>query len=240
MALHLQPQPPQLRVKGRSFMAFVLAPEPPIAQWLEALDAHIARAKNFFRGRAVVLDCAAVAPPDPGWKTLIAELRRRDILLVDVTGLVGPLPGAEPYAHALIGGRDTGPIAGTATVATGEPPAPAPASPPAENALIVRDPVRSGQTILFPEGDVTIIGSVASGAEVFAGGSIHVYGALRGRAQAGAMGNGRAQIFCRRLEAELVSIDGFYLVAETMDAAMRGRAVHIRLDAGALIMGALD
>ncbi len=227
-------------------MAFVLAPEPPIAGWLEALDAHIARAKHFFRGRAVVLECGAVGSDDAGWRGLMDELRRRDILIVDVTGGAPP-PGAEGFAHGLLGGRDTGPLAGPLAHPLASPLAgaaaadPLPPPPPAaETSLIVRDPVRSGQTILFPEGDVTIVGSVASGAEVFAGGSIHVYGSLRGRAQAGAMGNGRAGIFCRRLEAELVSIDGFYLVAETMDPALRARAVHIRLDEGALIMAALD
>ncbi len=87
---------------------------------------------------------------------------------------------------------------------------------------------------------MTIVGSVASGAEVFAGGSIHVYGTLRGRAQAGAMGNGRAGIFCRRLEAELVSIDGFYVVAEQIEPSLRGRPAQIRLQDGALIVTSLD
>ena len=240
MPLHLQAQPPRLRIKGRSFMAFVLAPEPPIAAWLDALDAHVARAQNFFRGRAVVLDCSAIGPDESGWASLIGDLARRAIPIVDVIGQAAPLPGAEVFARGLVGGRDTGPVHAPGDAGSAAEPPP-PANPtPAESSLIVQDPVRSGQTILFPEGDVTILGSVASGAEVFAGGSIHVYGALRGRAQAGAMGNGRARIFCRRLEAELVSIDGFYLVADTMDPAMRGRAVQIRLDSGALIMAALD
>ena len=38
--------------------------------------------------------------------------------------------------------------------------------------------------------------------QVIADGSIHIYGTLRGRALAGMYGNGRARIFCRRLEAE--------------------------------------
>jgi hypothetical protein len=48
--------------------------------------------------------------------------------------------------------------------------------------LLLDSPVRSGQSIVFPEGDVTVLGSVGSGAEIVAGGSIHVYGTLRGRA----------------------------------------------------------
>ena len=61
------------------------------------------------------------------------------------------------------------------------------------------------------------MGSVASGAEVIAGGSIHVYGTLRGRAIAGLTGNSRARIFCRKLEAELLAIDGVYQTADDMD-----------------------
>ena len=78
--------------------------------------------------------------------------------------------------------------------------------------------MRSGQSIVFEQGDVTIVGSVASGAEVIAGGSIHVYGALRGRAIAGLTGNNRARIFCRKLEAELLAIDGVYQTADDMSA----------------------
>ena len=228
------PHPPQIRIRGRSFMAFVLAPESPLDAWLAALDGHIARTPAFFHGRVVVLDCASLPPADPGWPVLMAQLHRRGIRVVDVTGLAAPLPGAEDFSHALLGGRDTGPAA------TAPAEAPAPPPPPPETGLVVREPVRSGQTIMFPEGDVTIVGSVASGAEVFAGGSIHIYGTLRGRAQAGAMGNGRAAIFCRRLEAELVSIDGFYVVADRIEPALHGRPAQIRLHGGALIITALD
>src|SRR3954471_22942272 len=43
--------------------------------------------------------------------------------------------------------------------------------------LLVNGAVRSGQTVTFEEGDLIIVGSVGSGAEIVAGGSIHVYGA---------------------------------------------------------------
>jgi septum site-determining protein MinC len=86
---------------------------------------------------------------------------------------------------------------------------------------MIEDPVRSGQSVVFMEGDVTILGSVGSGAEIVAGGSIHVYGALRGRALAGATGNGRARIFCHRVEAELLAIDSYYRTADEIDDSMR-------------------
>ena len=96
--------------------------------------------------------------------------------------------------------------------------------------LVINEPVRSGQSIMFPEGDVTVIGSVASGAEIIAGGSIHVYGALRGRAMAGSLGNVSARIFCRKLEAELLAIDGVYKVAEDIDDKLRGQPVQLWLE----------
>ena len=98
---------------------------------------------------------------------------------------------------------------------------------------MIRSPVRSGQSIFFPEGDVTLVGSVASGAEIVAGGSIHIYGTLRGRAMAG-MGNAGARIFCRRLEAELIAIDGYYKTAEDMEPDLRGKAVQIWLEDDAI------
>ncbi|WP_312411647.1 septum site-determining protein MinC, partial [Shinella sp.] len=61
-------------------------------------------------------------------------------------------------------------------------------------------------------------------------GSIHVYGALRGRAMAGSTGNAEARIFCRKLEAELIAIDGFYKTAEDMEPELRGKAGQIWLE----------
>ena len=105
---------------------------------------------------------------------------------------------------------------------------------------MVETPVRSGQSVVFPQGDVTIIGSVASGAEVIAGGSIHVYGTLRGRAIAGSIGNPRARIFCGKLEAELLGIDGLYRTADDMNSEFRGRPVQTWLDGNAMRMTALN
>ena len=49
---------------------------------------------------------------------------------------------------------------------------PAAAKPLRGPCLFIDDSVRSGQTIEFPDGDVTVIGSVGSGAEIIAGGSV--------------------------------------------------------------------
>lgn len=96
--------------------------------------------------------------------------------------------------------------------------------------LMIKAPIRSGQMIMHPHGDVIVLGSVASGSEIVAAGSIHVYGTLRGRASAGALGNTGARIFCRRNEAELLSVDGWYITAEDMEGVSRGKPVQAYLD----------
>ena len=116
--------------------------------------------------------------------------------------------------------------------------APAPAAPKEPEVLLIDTPIRSGQSIIFP-GDVTVVGSVASGAEIVAGGSVHVYGALRGRAIAGWNGNGKARIFCRKMEAELIAIDGLYQTAEDMSPDMRGRPVQAWLEGESLKLAEL-
>lgn len=105
---------------------------------------------------------------------------------------------------------------------------------PDAGTLMIRSPIRSGQLIFHPHGDVIVLGSVASGSEIVATGSIHVYGTLRGRASAGAQGNTAARVFCRRNEAELLSVDGWYCTAEEMDPSVRGKPVQAFLDNGML------
>ncbi|MCI5148752.1 MAG: septum site-determining protein MinC, partial [Candidatus Electrothrix sp. MAN1_4] len=78
-------------------------------------------------------------------------------------------------------------------------------------------------------GDLIVLASVGSGAEVMAAGNIHVYGTLRGRAFAGSMGNSQARIFCQQLEAELVAVAGVYLVNEDFPDSLRTKPVHICL-----------
>ncbi|PBB23440.1 MULTISPECIES: septum site-determining protein MinC [unclassified Mesorhizobium] len=106
--------------------------------------------------------------------------------------------------------------------------------------LMIKTPIRSGQAIMHAHGDVIVLGSVASGSEIVAAGSIHVYGTLRGRASAGALGNTAARIFCRRNEAELLSVDGWYITAEEMEGVSRGKPVQAFLDGDGLRVEALS
>ncbi len=116
----------------------------------------------------------------------------------------------------------------------------APVAATESNSIVITEPVRSGQSILHPDGDVTIIGSVSSGAEIIAGGSIHIYGALRGRALAGVAGKDNARIFCSKLDAELVSINGLYKVADDFDGSLRNAPAQIRFENETLVFEGLN
>ncbi len=239
-------KPRPIRLKGRSFLALSLAPELPFEDWLAGLDDLAARSAGFFLRRPVVLDIDGLDIDKAELRKLVDDLSARNVRVMGIEGaarasLLGPdMPPAmsdgrpasdfEPPAEG-----DADEAQETAAVETVSPARSV--APPVTGSLVVTEPVRSGQSLFFPEGDVTIVGSVASGAEIVAGGSIHVYGTLRGRAMAGTTGNGSARIFCRKLEAELIAIDGFYLTAEDMEPDLRGRAVQAWLESHALRTG---
>jgi septum site-determining protein MinC len=97
-------------------------------------------------------------------------------------------------------------------------------------------PVRSGQQVYARGRDLILTALVGNGAEVIADGSIHVYGALRGRALAGAQGDESARIYCREFHAELVSIAGQYRVFEDIPKDLRGQAVQAWLEGDKLLL----
>lgn len=99
---------------------------------------------------------------------------------------------------------------------------------------VITQPVRSGQQIYVPGGDLIILSSVSHGAEILADGNIHVYGSLRGRALAGVMGNTDAMIICRSLEAELVSVAGQYRLSDDLKVLGWKQSVFIQLKDGRL------
>jgi septum site-determining protein MinC len=91
-------------------------------------------------------------------------------------------------------------------------------------------PVRSGQQVYAQNRDLTVCAPVGAGAEVIADGSVHIYGPLRGRALAGALGDTNARIFCREFHAELVAVAGHYKVLDEIPANLHGKAVQVWLE----------
>jgi septum site-determining protein MinC len=219
--------------KSRAFRALVLAPETPLADWLAHLDALLAQAPAFFVRRAVILDLSAAPLEAAEVVTLLADLLSRKIRILGIEG-------GEPFASDMgLPPRLTRGRASAEIEMPLEPEADT-AAPPARASLLLESALRSGQSIRFPEGDVTVLGSVASGAEIIAGGSIHVYGALRGRAVAGSASDPNARIYCRKFDPELIGINGLYNTADTVDARFRGKPIQARLNGSAIVLSAMD
>ena len=211
-------------------------PEEPVAEWLAHLDGLAARSPGFFANRPVILDVSHLPHDRESLQALIADLFGRGIRVMGLEGADPAILGPD-LPPVLSGGNPTGQLeipADKLKPYSKEASAGRPAS------LLVESPVRSGQSICFPEGDVTILGSVSSGAEVIAGGSIHIYGALRGRAVAGSAGDPKARIYCRKLEAELLMIDGSFRTDDEVQPDLRGRPVQAWLDNGAIALASLD
>jgi len=224
-----------IRFRARSFIAFALVPEAPLDEWLRELDRWIENSPGFFAGRPVVLDLTALKPGMDDIKDLLSQFTERGIRIyaIESKHIDSLGPDLPPL---LKGARET-------TIEEQPAKAAEPAvaeEPPASGTLIIESPIRSGQSIFHPQGDVIVLGSASSGSEILAGGSIHVYGTLRGRAFAGAWGNREARIFCRKNEAELLAVDGWYRTAEDMEPATRGRAIQAYLDEGVILVAALN
>ena len=211
------------------------------------MQERIARAPKLFERAAVILDFGGLSKC-PDAKTVNA--------LIDALKTAGVLPVAIAYGTSAIedlslltglpllakfrASYESQTLAGLdpqekkpAPKANVEADTPAPAAvviAKSEPGIMHTQPVRSGQQIYAQNKDITVMATVGAGAEVIADGSIHIYGALRGRALAGASDNVNARIFCREFHAELVAIAGHYKVLEEIPKNLLGKAVQIYLE----------
>jgi septum site-determining protein MinC len=256
-------RPPRhsFRFRGRNFLALVLRPALPLTQWLSELDDWLVRSPGFFSGKPLILDLAGVPLDKAEIAKLIADLAGRTIRILGIEGVeasavddtlpplltggrtLGAVEVAEAVTPAPTGSAET-PKADQASTSDQSPPATAITPLPTQTSklpsLLIETPVRSGQAVINPDGDVIVLGSVASGAEIIAAGSIHVYGTLRGRALAGAYGSPTARVFCRRFEAELIAIGEFFKVTEEIEPHLRQKPVQAWLAGNDLKIASLD
>jgi septum site-determining protein MinC len=191
------------------------------------LAEQIQRSPRFFLNAPVVLDLKAAA--EFTHESEFAEAK--EILHHHTLSLIG-VQNATPTQLAAAASAGLASFAPNAPQPSqGQPREPTRRAPPAAAAKtrLVTQPVRSGTQIYARGADLVVTAAVSPGAEIIADGNIHVYGALRGRALAGAGGDVDARIFCSRLEAELVSIAGHYLVSEQLPPEQQGFPVQIAL-----------
>lgn len=168
---------------------------------------------------------------------LLARFRAQYEPIAEAAPAAAPAPAATRASAAPAEPRQAEP---RQTEAQAQPAARARRAADAEPGMVQAAPVRSGQQIYAEGCDLTVLAAVGAGAEVIADGSIHIHGALRGRALAGAQGFAKARIFCREFHAELVAIAGNYKVMDEMPAELRGKPVQIWLEDDELRLQAVD
>ena len=197
------------------------------------LDQKIKQAPIFFNSAPVIIDLKALvtSPSRVDFVNLYDLLRRHGMIPVAVRNGTDEMHAAAAVAGlpVMLEGRSVGAASKPDKLE----------SPPVQHSKTIRHPVRSGQQVYAPGGDLILLGTVSPGAEVLADGNIHIYASLRGRALAGIKGDREARIFCQSLEAELVSVAGYYRVSEQLSAADRGKAVQIYLSEDHLMIAPL-
>jgi septum site-determining protein MinC len=216
------------------------------------LRAKVAQFPHFFRDSPVVLDFSALDGSADGMSLagLAHVMRACKVVPIGVANL-SPAHLDEAAAAGLavlkLGGDK-----GSDSIAEAAPEAPAAAPKPAARPappiptmpvasthrppLVVRQPVRSGQIIYAQHTDLIVLAPVNPGAQVVADGHIHCYALLRGRALAGAQGYAEARIFCQRIEAEMLSIAGTYLISDQVPQNRWGKPGQVVLTRGECVI----
>jgi len=173
------------------------------AAWDVALGAllnQIAERESFFKGARVALDVGAMTLHVAELNDLRDKLSERGVSLWAVVSISA---ATESTAQML----------GLATRLSkpkpdaGRPSIEAPPKPDDSSALWVHKTLRSGTRIEYP-GHVVVLGDVNAGAEIVAGGSVIVWGRLRGVVHAGAQGNAQAVVCALDLSPTQLRIAG--------------------------------
>ena len=227
---------------GQLPLVSLLLKSTDFAHLADEWDAHYGDNPGFFDKDPLVIDLSHLSDPTvPDFKALLTLLKRRNVCPMAVKG-----GNAQQLAAAVKAGLVVAQdvvLQHTPAPAESHPPAPPPPTPAPEAALaapaaalpalVVDKPLRSGQQVYARGRDLVVMAMVNPGAEVIADGHIHVYAPLRGKAIAGARGNGDARIFAMSLEAELISIAGIYRTSDVpLPADVAGKPAMVSLQPG--------
>ncbi len=217
------------QIRGSSFTLLTLKlSDPQHPEFFTRLAETLALAPGFYRNAPIVLDLSELVRSKAiDLVPFCAKLKE-----LALTPIGFQAATADWEVSAVAAGLSVFP-AGRATETTAVKARSAPLKKPASR--VVTEPVRSGQQVYAAQGDLIVMAPVSAGAELLADGHIHVYGPLRGRALAGMGGDTTARIFCRKLDADLISIAGIYQVNEQIDPQFIGKSVQIRLEGEKLL-----
>ncbi len=174
--------------------------KPRIANWttvMEALERSLGEAEDFFRGGRLILELGPRELTAQELSSIRVLLSRYDIELWAIlsenertvrlarsNGVLTRLPKDADARKAVV------------------------EVPPEQQALFAQQTLRSGQSLHYP-GHVTLLGDVNPGAEIVAGGSIVVWGTIRGVVHAGAFGDEEMVICALDLQPAQIRIAGY-------------------------------
>lgn len=217
-----------IAIKGsKDGLRLVLAEDAVWADVLVALRSQLERSPEFFHGASLTIDTGGRELQPEELSAMLEVLRDHSL---------------QPAALATSSreGRSAGRAAGLTTQPAARP-APLGAGPAVasgqrgqdpESGLLVTRTLRSGQ-VLRHHSHITIIGDVNPGAEVIAGGSVLVWGRVRGTVHAGALGDESAIVGALELMPALLRIAD--LMARTPDQRPNGPETA-RIDAGEIVV----
>ncbi len=192
------------------------------------LSAKAEQTPQFFRDTPVVIDLKSLSQPDASveFPILVGLLRGYGMIPVGIWGGTKSQNAAARGMELAI--LPDALVRQRPTAQSAESKAPQQSASQTITKCVNR-PVRSGQRIYAPGGDLVILSHVSSGGEVMADGNLHIYGSLRGRAMAGVKGNEQAHIFCQSFQPELVAVAKRYRISDQFDGDLIGKATHIYL-----------
>lgn len=211
---------------------------------LDALSAQLGerlrQAPEFFRNAPVVIDLTGLADQEQAidFSGLLPLLRNLGLRPAGVRGGSDAWQRAAERSGLAVLGEFRPEAQSRNASGTASAPKSVQAPQPVVSSVtkLIEHPVRSGQRIYAPGGDLIVLAPVSPGAELMADGNIHIYSSLRGRALAGVKGDLESRIFCMDLQAELIAIGGQYQISENLEESLRGKPVQIYLRHGALII----
>lgn len=216
----------------------LLLKSPDLALLARELQGRFGDIPEFFDNDPLVVDLSTLGEAEVDFRALVDLLRPYKVWPVAVKGgtqaqmAAAAGIGLAPAADALTPAPSQREREKQAKKAEPPPSAPVPAT-----ALVIDKPLRSGQQVYARGRDVVVMAMVNPGAEVVADGHVHVYAPLRGKAIAGARGDGNARILTLSLEPELVSIAGVYRTSEhPLPDSLRGKPAQVRLQGDRLVM----
>lgn len=200
------------KLKGRLYTLTVISildVNPDL--FTQQLEEIVLKAPKLFHNTPVVLDCSAIQEKEIHLSVLCQNIRQHGLVPVAIQG-------GHPKLETLAQCEGLAILNASSNydkLIETQVEEPSSSIEPKQTKLLT-SPVRSGQQIVS-SGDLVILSSVSHGSELLAEGHIHVYGPLRGRALAGISGNKQSRIFCQLLEAELVSIAGYYRLSDVIE-----------------------